>query len=107
MLALSELTDKADCVLPIENQSLLDICRTILKATDIAKGSGLTVVLLLVNVSHNHKIVIKVPSSFIIEYDSTLLCRVTAETKWPSIQSNGKDSLKITERSFFKASKSI
>ena len=42
MLALSELTDKADCVLPIENQSLLDICRTIhvLKATDIAKGSG-------------------------------------------------------------------
>ena len=39
MLALSELTDKADCVLPIENQSLLDICRTILKATD-AKGSG-------------------------------------------------------------------
>ena len=72
MLALSELTDKADCVLPIENQSLLDICRTILKATDIAKGSGLTVVLLLVNVSHNHKIMIKVPSSFIIEHDSTL-----------------------------------
>ena len=33
--------------------------------------------------------------------------RVTAETKWPPIQSNGKDSLKITERNFFKASKSI
>ena len=31
------------------------------------------------------------------------ICRVTAETKWPPIQSNAKDSLKIMERSFFTA----
>ncbi|XP_019850502.1 PREDICTED: tubulin epsilon chain-like [Amphimedon queenslandica] len=39
VLALSELTSKADCVLPIENQALLDICRTIRKAgTCASKG---------------------------------------------------------------------
>ena len=42
-----------------------------------------------------------------VRVESSAICRVMAETKWPPIQSNGKDSLKIMERSFIKASKSI
>ncbi len=39
VLALSKLTEHADCVLPIENQALLDIHDRILAGKHVKKGS--------------------------------------------------------------------
>ncbi|GMF62904.1 unnamed protein product [Phytophthora fragariaefolia] len=38
MLALRELTEHADCVLPIENEALMDLCAKIDRGTSSAKG---------------------------------------------------------------------
>ncbi len=40
VLALHELTEKADCVLPIENQALLDICQKVVSASERKVGQA-------------------------------------------------------------------
>ncbi len=40
VLALHELTEKADCVLPVENQALLDLCQKVVKASQHKAGQA-------------------------------------------------------------------
>ncbi|KXS17780.1 tubulin nucleotide-binding domain-like protein, partial [Gonapodya prolifera JEL478] len=43
VLALSKLTDSADCILPVENQALIDICKKVDEGkTERQKGTALT-----------------------------------------------------------------
>ncbi len=43
VLAMKQLTEHADCVLPVENQALFDICQHINKGADIARRHGAVV----------------------------------------------------------------